>query len=396
MTVLAVPPPPLPALLPAAALPTGLPGAPVDPATVATAPCGFTTLLAAVVVPDPQVPLATHHDPGAVGDAPLVVVSHPQVPQATHHDPEGMEEAAETEEASDTDVALAPPYLVAPWLLALRLPGASTGPVVDDPAPASWPQRDGIRGAEATTPEVPAAPAGTAIDTPASWPQRDGIRGAEATTAGVALQVVERVADVTARLATSGSGTKRITLQLAPEALGEVRIVLTARDGGLQVSLSGGPEARAALQRDGSLLHRMLGDTGASVTRVVLRDPATGAVTATLPAPPSPAPASTPGTPGTPNPGPQLLSPAPAVPMGSLPPLAPTDPTASAAALLAGADGGSGSATHPGGGQHQQDRSARTHAGRPATDGDHLVGADAPAFRARPTTAARSGVDVTV
>lgn len=422
--------------------PADLPVSPAPTLPLAPAP--------AVVVPDVQVPQASHHDreadtaatgpaspaspapasPAPASPAPLspapvtpVVVPDVQVPQGSHHDPEVTDApevtvapgtTGETSGTVGTPTPAPAAYLTSPWLLALRLPGGpTTGPALAAQLPTTE-----VGGAEATAGTPSPAPAtdptatGATDPAPASWPQGAGIRGAEATTPAVstpaptttapapmpavALQVVERIADATARMATT-SGTTRITLQLAPEALGEVRVVLTARGGGLQVSLTAGPEARAALQRDGSLLHRMLGDTGASATRVVLRDPVTGAVTATLPTPAA-APAPTHAQAGAAS-G-QLLSSSTALPMGSLPPLAAQDPTAATTAtatpLPASTGDGSGSAAHAGGGQHQQDRSARTHPGRPATDGDHLVGADAPASRTRPATAPASGVDVTV
>ena len=50
-----------------------------------------------------------------------------------------------------------------------------------------------------------------------------------------------------ATLTSRGEGVHRVTLQLNPRALGDVRVVLTMRHGDVHVRLAAGPEARAAL-----------------------------------------------------------------------------------------------------------------------------------------------------
>jgi hypothetical protein len=80
------------------------------------------------------------------------------------------------------------------------------------------------------------------------------------------------------RLVTAGDGTHRVTLQLNPEALGEVRVVLTVRGGEVHVRLAAGTEAQRALVEGAPELHRLLELAGASDTKVVVRDlgPASG------------------------------------------------------------------------------------------------------------------------
>jgi hypothetical protein len=79
------------------------------------------------------------------------------------------------------------------------------------------------------------------------------------------------------RLVTTGNGTHRVTLQLEPEALGEVRVVLTVRDGAVHVRLAAGSEAQHALLEGAPELRRLLELTGASDTRIVVRDLPSGA-----------------------------------------------------------------------------------------------------------------------
>lgn len=74
------------------------------------------------------------------------------------------------------------------------------------------------------------------------------------------------------RLVSHGNGTHRITMTLAPEALGEVRVTLTVRDGEVRVRLAAGDDAQRALVEGAPELRRILELTGATDTRVVVRD----------------------------------------------------------------------------------------------------------------------------
>lgn len=83
------------------------------------------------------------------------------------------------------------------------------------------------------------------------------------------------------RLMTRGDGTQRLTLRLSPENLGEVRIVVTVRDGGVDVRLAAGAEAQDALRHGSADLRRLLESAGATSTQILVRD-LPGGSTATL------------------------------------------------------------------------------------------------------------------
>jgi flagellar hook-length control protein FliK len=70
------------------------------------------------------------------------------------------------------------------------------------------------------------------------------------------------------RLVSRGDGTRRITLQLSPEALGDVRVVLTVRNGEVQVRMSGGEQAQQALLSGAPELHRLLDVAGATSSQI--------------------------------------------------------------------------------------------------------------------------------
>jgi flagellar hook-length control protein FliK len=74
------------------------------------------------------------------------------------------------------------------------------------------------------------------------------------------------------RLVSRGDGTHRVTLQLRPEGLGEVRVTLTMREGRVAVTMSASAAAGRSLSADLPELHRMLGGTGVTETSVTVRD----------------------------------------------------------------------------------------------------------------------------
>ena len=84
----------------------------------------------------------------------------------------------------------------------------------------------------------------------------------------VAAQVFPEVS----RMLTRGDGSHRIVLKLSPEALGEVRVVLTVRHGEVQVRMAGGEAARMALAQGAPELHRLLEAAGATSTQVSVGD----------------------------------------------------------------------------------------------------------------------------
>jgi len=84
--------------------------------------------------------------------------------------------------------------------------------------------------------------------------------------------VADAVGDHVARLVNRGDGTRRLTLQLQPAALGDVRVVLTVRAGQVHVTLSAGADARVALLRDAPELRRLLERVGADQPQIVVRE----------------------------------------------------------------------------------------------------------------------------
>ncbi|RNL80242.1 flagellar hook-length control protein FliK [Nocardioides marmorisolisilvae] len=96
------------------------------------------------------------------------------------------------------------------------------------------------------------------------------------TTVSVPDQVFDRITGLTS----AGNGTHRITMKLQPEALGEVRVVLTVRDGAVHVRLAAGQEARAALLEGSPELKQLLERAGATDAKVVVRELPTSAVAA--------------------------------------------------------------------------------------------------------------------
>jgi hypothetical protein len=154
-------------------------------------------------------------------------------------------------------------------------------------------------------------------------------------------------------LVNRGDGTHRITMTLQPEALGEVRVVMTVRDGAVHVRLTAGHEAHLALLDGSSELTRLLERVGAVDTRIVVRD--LGATAA----------------------------PTPGIGTGL------------------GAGAGSGTWT---GDSRPHDQHAGTHAGHFATDGTHhgnrpgrdAAGANPPRSNEPVTRTRTAGVDVTM
>jgi len=85
-------------------------------------------------------------------------------------------------------------------------------------------------------------------------------------------RVTQQVFPEVVRVVTNPDGLSRVTIKLNPEALGEVRVVLTSRNGGLEVSLAAGSDARAALTEGAPELQRLLESVGRGDSRIVVRD----------------------------------------------------------------------------------------------------------------------------
>jgi flagellar hook-length control protein FliK len=93
-----------------------------------------------------------------------------------------------------------------------------------------------------------------------------------AAAASAAPPVSGQVFPEVTSLVSRGDGVHRITLTLKPEALGEVRVVMTVRDGAVHVRLAAGHEAQQALLQGSPELSRLLEHAGATDTRIVVRD----------------------------------------------------------------------------------------------------------------------------
>jgi hypothetical protein len=115
----------------------------------------------------------------------------------------------------------------------------------------------------ATPPVAPTIPTPTATPTatPTSTPP----------TVPAAVVHSQVFGEVTS-LATQGTGTHRITLTLRPETLGEVRVVMTVRDGAVHVRMAAGStEAHQALLEGTPELSRLLEHAGAAESRIDVR-----------------------------------------------------------------------------------------------------------------------------
>lgn len=87
---------------------------------------------------------------------------------------------------------------------------------------------------------------------------------------GVAGQVASHLSADLGRLVSRGDGTRRITIKLQPEALGDIRVVLTVRHGEVHVRMAGGETAQQALLHGAPELHRLLESAGATSSQLVV------------------------------------------------------------------------------------------------------------------------------
>ncbi len=117
-------------------------------------------------------------------------------------------------------------------------------------------------------PPLPATAAVTASAATGAAASGDAAPGTVA--ASVRAQVFSEVTNLVSR----GDGVHRVTMTLAPESLGEVRVVMTMRAGVVRVHLTASDgDAKAALAHGSPELARLLETVGASDTRIVVRDP---------------------------------------------------------------------------------------------------------------------------
>ncbi|MFS3127100.1 flagellar hook-length control protein FliK [Nocardioides sp. Bht2] len=151
----------------------------------------------------------------------------------------------------------------------LSAPAASSGATLaaGDPAAAA---DNVVQTPNTAAPTAPVAsitvpgsssPLGVSVPTPLSSP---------------GTQVAQPVVAAAVQHLATGQGTSRMTLTLQPEALGEVRVHLSVRDGVVQVRLSAVDAAAQALAMDAPELRRMLESIGATDTRVLVNDSNSG------------------------------------------------------------------------------------------------------------------------
>ncbi len=93
--------------------------------------------------------------------------------------------------------------------------------------------------------------------------------------------VADQVFAPVSRLVTRGDGTHRLMLRLHPADLGEVKVVMTVKDGVVDVTLSAGAAAREALRDGAPQLRSLLELAGATSGQVVVRDLASAGPAAT-------------------------------------------------------------------------------------------------------------------
>lgn len=155
-------------------------------------------------------------------------------------------------------------------------PAASALPAVSTQAEATT-ARPAPAAAPATTEEPskaarPVDPGSVPVVTGGSASVAPGAAPAQSGDAQPARSVVTQVIPEITRLVSDGEGVHRVTLQLNPKALGEVRVVLTMRHGDVHVRIAGGEEARHALAASSGELTRALQHLGIEDHRLTLTD----------------------------------------------------------------------------------------------------------------------------
>ena len=150
-------------------------------------------------------------------------------------------------------------------------------PAVATPAPAastSEPTPNAPAPAPATSPTSPvgaptAVQAATPVTAAPAITPADGPRALDPVT----TQVVDKITSMVDR----GTGTHRVTMKLNPEQLGEVRIVMTVRDGAVHVRLAASEhQAHQALLDGSPELNRLLEAAGTADARITVREAGRG------------------------------------------------------------------------------------------------------------------------
>ena len=258
-------------LLPEAEAETATPGTTTE-AAEAAAVAGLVAL--ATGIPQPLAPVVlVETDASSAGAASADLTVDPAVPGSP------LEPAADDVPATRAGV---PEPTVAP-----EPSGPPRGSGPDDLAPEAAGNRGSVPARVAT-----AAPAGVPTDNAAGLsstaPGQVAAVSVNPVGAGTgdlssgpdaAHRVTSQVFPEVTGLVSRGNGSHRITLTLNPEALGEVHVVMTVRDGAVVVRLAAGQDAQRALVDGSPELSRLLELAGASETRIVVRDLGAGSST---------------------------------------------------------------------------------------------------------------------
>jgi flagellar hook-length control protein FliK len=151
---------------------------------------------------------------------------------------------------------------------AAQLSSATDGAHRAEPGPATEPVTGPAAGTAATTEATTGATHGQLPVGPTAPTQ--GAGRPEPTAATAASGVTGQVFPEVTRLVSRGDGTQRITMKLNPEALGDVRVVLTVRNGEVHVRMAGSELAQHALLQGAPELHRLLDLAGATSSQIVV------------------------------------------------------------------------------------------------------------------------------
>lgn len=135
----------------------------------------------------------------------------------------------------------------------------------------------GAAGPGTAAPEVAAAAAPATQENQSTTPTTQTFATTSTTpttrTTPAAAPVTTQVVDQITSLVSRGNGTHRITMKLNPEQLGEVRVVMTMREGSVHVRLAASePQAHQALLQGSPELTRLLEVAGAGDARISVRD----------------------------------------------------------------------------------------------------------------------------
>lgn len=162
-------------------------------------------------------------------------------------------------------------------------PAAAADTAVPGAAPATLPAADPMAGTTpaASLPVVPPTGAQVQPTAPivAAGPSAPVHGGPSHIPDQVTAQVFPEINRLAVRAGSAGDGIHRITLNLHPETLGDVRVTLVVRGGEMKISIHAANEAGRIMADSIPELRRLLGSAGADAI-VAVRD--TGAGGATL------------------------------------------------------------------------------------------------------------------